>query len=140
MLFHPEHYYYSTGDWLWSIFTTVLFVGVLVAAIVLLVRVFAGPRHGRFGATGRPVGGPWYGPGPGPGPGPGRTVWRTPAASGGKQILAERFARGEISEEEYRVRLDVLRRSAADWAAQAPPPPQAEAQQPPPAQEPPTGE
>ncbi len=67
MPFHPAYGYYGTGDWLWSIFTTVLFVGVFVAAIVLLVRVFAGPRHGRFGATGRPVGGPWYGPGSGSG-------------------------------------------------------------------------
>lgn len=121
MLFHPEHHYYSAGDWLWSIFSTVLFVGLCVAAIVLLVRVFAGPRPGRFGATGRSVPGRWYGPGPGPG-GP---MWRTAAAVGGERILAERFARGEISEEEYRARLDVLRSSAADWAQ----PPQAQAQQ-----------
>jgi len=134
MLFHPEHYYYSSGDWLWSIFSTVLFVGLCVAAIVLLVRVFAGPRAGRFGPTGRPVQGRWYGPGPGPG----RPMWRTTAAGGGEQILAERFARGEISEEEFRARLDVLRSSAADWAAQ-PPQAQAQQQQQPP-QEPPTEE
>lgn len=134
MLFHPEYHYYSAGDWLWSIFSTVLFVGLCVAAIVLLVRVFAGPRPGRFGATGGPVPGRWYGPGPGPG----RPMWRTTAAVGGEQILAERFARGEISEEEYRARLDVLRSSAPDWAARPPHawPPQAEAQQQPPPEPP----
>lgn len=71
-------------------------------------------------------------------PGPGRPLWGTAAAVGGVQILAERFARGEISEEEYRARLDVLRSAAADWVAQ---PPQAQArhqQQSPP--EPPTEE
>jgi putative membrane protein len=30
-----------------------------------------------------------------------------------EELLAERFARGEIAEEEYRQRLDVLRRSLA---------------------------
>jgi putative membrane protein len=30
-----------------------------------------------------------------------------------EELLAERFARGEISEQEYRDRLDVLRRSGA---------------------------
>lgn len=38
----------------------------------------------------------------------------TPASRpAAEELLAERFARGEISEQEYRDRLDVLRRSRA---------------------------
>lgn len=36
---------------------------------------------------------------------------RAPAGPSAEQLLAERFARGEISEEEYRSRLVVLRSS-----------------------------
>ncbi|WP_155056038.1 SHOCT domain-containing protein [Streptomyces blattellae] len=38
---------------------------------------------------------------------------RTPAADLPEQLLAERFARGEIDEEEYRRRLAVLRADGA---------------------------
>ncbi|MEV5508209.1 SHOCT domain-containing protein [Streptomyces orinoci] len=37
--------------------------------------------------------------------------WHAPPAPGPEQILGERFARGEIDEEEYRRRLAVLRSS-----------------------------
>ena len=129
MLFHPAHGYYGTGDWLWSVFSTALFIGLFVVAITLLVRVFSGPRRPGVG----PVGGPrWYGPSsgsePGARPGSGGTspAWRSPEAEGAERILAERYARGEISEEEYQGRLEVLRRSAPGWAMrqQGPYPPQ----------------
>ena len=139
MLFHPAHGYYGTGDWLWSIFSTALFIGLLVAAIALLVRAFSGPRRPGGGPVGRPS---WYGPSSGSEPGAPRgsagtgPAWRTPEAEGAERILAERYARGEISEEEYQGRLDVLRRSASGWAMQqgpypqqpAPPEPQAQPQ------------
>ena len=118
MLFHPAHGYYGTGDWLWSVFSTALFIGLFVVAITLLVRVFSGPRRPGAG----PVGGPrWYGPSSGSEPGarPGSAgtgpAWRTPEAEGAERILAERYARGEISEEEYQGRLEVLRRAASGW-------------------------
>ena len=129
MLFHPAHGYYGTGDWLWSVFSTALFIGLFVVAITLLVRVFSGPRRPGAG----PVGGPrWYGPSSGSEPGvrPGSAgtgpAWRSPEAEGAERILAERYARGEISEEEYQGRLEVLRRSAPGWAMQqqGPYPPQ----------------
>jgi len=117
MLFHPMHDYYGTGDWLWSIFSTALFIGLFVAAIMLLVRVFSSPRHQGPGQGARSVGGQWPGPGGADGTRPG---WRSPEAEGAERILAERYARGEISEEEYRGRLEVLRQAAANWAQQAP--------------------
>ena len=119
MLFHPTHGYYSAGDWLWSILSTALFIGLLVAAIVLLVRVFSGARGGGGGPVARSVGvPPWYGPGPTGA----RPAWRTAEAEGAERILAERYARGEISEEEYRARLDVLRQAASGWAQHGPQP------------------
>src|SRR6266568_2722229 len=69
------------------------------------------------GPASRPVGGPWFGPGSG-GPGAARSRWATPEAEGAERILAERYARGEISEEEYRSRLEVLRQTGqvGGWA------------------------
>jgi putative membrane protein len=99
MLFHSAHGYYGTGDWLWSIFSTALFIGLFVAAILLLVRVFSGPRQ--------PGARPAFG-----GAGP---AWRSPEVEGAERILAERYARGEISEEEYQGRLEVLRRASSGW-------------------------
>ena len=129
MGFHPVHAYYGTGDWLWSIFSTALFIGLFAVAIMLLVRVFSAPRQSGAGAAGRPVGAPpWYGPGTGSGP---RSGWRTPEAEGAERILAERYARGEISEDEYQGRLEVLRRAAAPgWVQRQGPVPGAEPETP----------
>lgn len=150
MPFQPVHHYYSysAGDWVWSIFSTLLFIALIVLAVTLLVRVFGGPRRGAFGhgpvsraVPGQPA---WYGPAPG---GPWRAAMQ---ADSGERILAERYARGEIAEDEYLSRLEVLRQAAAGysgatgfpgppgasgaaWSAQPPPP---EPQQPPSQQEP----
>ena len=86
------------GGWGWGLmtFSSIVFWALVVFVIVLLVRHFS--RTGQ-----RPPGGPaGYGP-PGPGHGP---------ASGPEQVLAERYARGEIDEEEYHRRLATLRGSA----------------------------
>ncbi len=120
MLFHPVHYYYSAGDRLWSIFSTLLFIAVVAFAIMLLVRAFSGPRHGMPS---------WYGPAGGPGT-PAEPAGMTtraaadPAAQRGQgepfgaaRILAERYARGEISEQEFRERADVLRQTVTAWRA-----------------------
>jgi putative membrane protein len=127
MPFHSGYGYYGTGDWLWSIFSTALFIVLVTLAIMLLVRAFSGPRRQGPGPAARPVGAPWWGPG-GPGrgvagPGVTRPAWGTagnPEAETAERILAERYARGEISEEEYRSRLEVLRQAAAGWARPGP--------------------
>ncbi|MQA87440.1 MAG: hypothetical protein GEV03_23145 [Streptosporangiales bacterium] len=51
---------------------------------------------------------------------PERSAPRPPHQSTPEQVLAERFARGEIDEEEYRQRIEVLRRPAAGGPAGKP--------------------
>lgn len=128
MPFHPVHHYYSAGDWIWSIFSTLLFVAFVVAAVMLLARAFAGPRRGGPGVAG-PFGGrvargvaaapAWLGA---------PAAWRDPGAGNAEaeSILAARYARGEISEAEYRERLEVLRQAAAPPPAYPATPPPAE--------------
>lgn len=77
------------GDWGWggwALMTVgmVLFWVVVITAVVLAVRYLAGPR----GTAASP-----------PGPTPTRA----------EDVLAERFARGEIDEDEYRQRIALLR-------------------------------
>ena len=77
------------GGWGWALMTvsTVAFWAVLIAGVVLLVRY--------LGRADRPGG---------------RELPRpTP-----EQLLAERFARGDIEEDEYRRRLETLRTTGTD--------------------------
>jgi putative membrane protein len=73
------------GGWNWAFMSVsmVIFWGLLIIGIMLLVRY--------FGASG-----------------PARAGSPTSRATA-EELLAERFARGEIDEQEYRQRLDVLR-------------------------------
>lgn len=83
------HHMYGDGWPLWlGVLLMLLFWAVLIVGGVLLVRwaVQRGPRQ--------PPAGPAVSGGPRPGP---------------ERLLAERFARGEIDETEYRSRLAVLR-------------------------------
>jgi putative membrane protein len=75
-------YGYGMGGWgyLFMIISSVLFWGLLIIGIVVLVRHFGGSR-----STGTTAARP-------------------------EQILAERYARGEIDDEDYQRRLDTLRR------------------------------
>jgi len=74
----------AAGPWrhdgLWWFPFGLLWTVLIAAAVVLVVRSGAGREHG----------GEW-------------------SEGSAQAILAERFARGEISEEEYRERLDALR-------------------------------
>ena len=79
-------YWYGSGmsGWRYALMTVsmILFWGAVIFGVVLLVRY--------FGRSGQPPAEP-------------------PAPQSPERLLAERFARGEIGEEEYRQRLAVLR-------------------------------
>jgi putative membrane protein len=80
--------YYGDGFgliWLWGL---LLLVGIAVL-VLLAVRIFTG--------------GVSHGPGPGPGPGAPYS-----GKSQARLILDERFARGELTAEQYRENLKVL--------------------------------
>lgn len=107
------------GGWGWAAgLSSLVFWALLALAIFALVRSFSrggqrpfGPRPGYY-STAAPSG---PGPGPGGGPGPGQ-----PAPA--EQILAERFARGEIDEDEFHQRMTVLRAEAPHHPGPAGPP------------------
>lgn len=67
-------------------------LGLIITAFVLLLRAFDRPQP----------------------TGPHRAPWAPPTQASPEQLLAERFARGEIDEEEYRRRLQVLRAEGAN--------------------------
>lgn len=87
------YYGWGAGGWLLMAVAMTVFWGVVIVGIVLLVRFLSGrPNHhaqqwrqGPAGQQGTP---------------PGPTA---------EDVLADRFARGEIDEAEYRQRLTVLR-------------------------------
>ncbi|QHC23447.1 SHOCT domain-containing protein [Streptomyces sp. GS7] len=74
--------------------TVALFWGLLIAGVIALIHYFTGARRET-----------WPGPSGTSGPA-GERVW---GPGQGEDLLAERFARGEIDEEEYKRRLAVLR-------------------------------
>jgi putative membrane protein len=79
----------NMGGWgyVLMVISFVLFWGAVIAVVVLLARALGPGTRGRN-------------PEASPGPSPGYA----------ENLLAERFARGEIDESEYTSRLDVLRR------------------------------
>ncbi len=105
-------WYWGTGvhGWAWGlgIFTSLIFWGLIIWAVVALV---GWAHRGRPGSAApgiwresgsRPGAGPPGSPGPhGPG-----SPWRD---NDPEEILSRRYAAGEIDAEEYRQRLEVLR-------------------------------
>ncbi|MFE6691807.1 SHOCT domain-containing protein [Streptomyces sp. NPDC057743] len=91
-------YWYGNGGgwmWPWMLVGNILFWLLIIIVAVLIFRAFAQRSHSG--------GHPNQGTPPPPGtPGHG---------SGAEQILSERYARGEIDEEEYQRRLATLRGS-----------------------------
>lgn len=79
------------GGWFFMTVFMVLFWAVLIVGLVALVRYLVGPRHHQQ---------------PGPPPPSGEGGWQDRRA---ESLLAERFARGEIEEDEYKRRLALLR-------------------------------
>ncbi|MCC5478317.1 SHOCT domain-containing protein [Streptomyces barringtoniae] len=78
------------GGWIIMTVFMVLFWAVLIVGLVALVRYLAGARHQQ----------------PGSPPPPGDGEWQDRRA---EHLLAERFARGEIDEDDYKRRLALLR-------------------------------
>ena len=84
----------------------VLFWAAVITVIILLARYLrANPRPGGPGWGGPPQQAGWVPPPPTVPPGQHAPQPGVRA----EDVLAERFARGEIDEAEYRARLDVLR-------------------------------
>ncbi|WP_274917870.1 SHOCT domain-containing protein [Streptomyces sp. WZ-12] len=94
-------YGHGGGGWGWLAVTVgmVLFWALVLTVVVLIFRALV--RPGAYGRGGESRGHPDWRPG---GPAPG-------GPAGAEQILAERYARGEIEDEEYQRRLSVLRAS-----------------------------
>ncbi|SFR71430.1 putative membrane protein [Microbacterium azadirachtae] len=94
---HPGHMGFHP---FWPVFIIgplmfLVIVGLLVALLV---------RRRRWGY------GPWGGPHGAPGAPGAQAPWAArPQTSGAEQVLAGRFANGDIDETEYRARLEVLR-------------------------------
>jgi putative membrane protein len=88
----PMMYYGDMNGWGFALMgiSAVVFWGLVIVGIVLLVRY--------LGRSGQPP-----------------TATHTP-----EQLLAERFARGEIDESEYQARLATLRGPNRDGAVAAP--------------------
>ena len=123
-------WYWGTGvhGWAWGlgIFTSLIFWGLIIWAVVALVGWARPGRPGSAapgiwresgswpgaGPSGSPgphgPGSPWPGAGPSGSPGPYRpgSPWRD---NDPEEILSHRYAAGEIDAEEYRQRLEVLR-------------------------------
>jgi putative membrane protein len=89
---HP-HGWHGGGWWLFPLFP-ILFFGFWFCLIFFVIRPLAWRRRG-FGPMGYC--------------GPGGAAYGWHPNSGAEAVLAERFARGEIDETDYRARLEVLR-------------------------------
>lgn len=94
------------GGWYWpAVVSSAVFWAIVAVAVVALVRYLT--RRGR----------PWPGPAPHTAqPGPYQPP-APPAMTSPTAILAERFARGEIDDQEYRHRLATLQGAAPGGAA-----------------------
>lgn len=96
-MFYHEHAW-GAGQWVAMGLGMIVFWGLVVLVVIALVRwVGAAGRSGPHQPAGYAAAPPAAPPAP-----------ATGQPSGALQILQERFARGEISEEEYIARRDIL--------------------------------
>jgi putative membrane protein len=77
-------YGWGWGPWFGMALGMIVFWGLIIAGVIVLVRYLGSTRAGRESETGNGQG-------------------------NAEQILADRFARGEIDEDEYRKRRELLR-------------------------------
>lgn len=81
---------WGLGGWFVMAISMVLFWALVIAGIVALVRYLTASQHGHLSGP----------------PSSGEPGWGSRRA---EDLLAERFARGEIDEDEYKRRLTLLR-------------------------------
>lgn len=90
-------------------FWPVFIIGPLMFLIIvgLLITLIVRRRRGGYGPWGSA---PWHGAPGAPGMPGAQAPWAgKPQGASAEQILAGRFAKGDIDETEYRARLEVLR-------------------------------
>ena len=85
-MWHHGYGGWGWGGWVLTAIVMTVFFALVITAIVAVVRYLGGPGHHHGPTT------------------PGLQPERRP-----EDLLAERFARGEIDDEEYRRRMVVLR-------------------------------
>lgn len=107
---HPIHGGFRPF-WPMFIIGPVIFL-IIVGLVVALIMVATRRRHGGPGPWGPAA---WHGA-PGTAATPAAAApWASAAQGrGAEQILADRFAKGDIDEAEYRARLEVLRAERPD--------------------------
>jgi putative membrane protein len=106
---HHFHEGLGWGGWLlWVLFMIALWA-LVIMGIVWLVRSFTSHRPATAQRGMKTSGG--------------SPTWGGSGTASAEQILAERFAHGQIDENEYRARLGVLRGGQPMTAQAAPPPP-----------------
>ncbi|RKR73925.1 hypothetical protein [Frondihabitans australicus] len=122
--------FHGMGPWGYgghAFFPFFLFVPLFWIAVIVVLAIVFGRRRRRAmafwaqngyspygGPFGRGFGGPWGG-----GWGHGGQ-WAGSGTQQAEQVLADRFARGDIDEVEYRARLEVLRAGQPSFGPQAP--------------------
>ena len=89
MMMMMDDGHWGWGSWILTTGTTIVFWALVITAVVLLARYL-------LSLSQRPTGTP-----------------RAAGASNAEQVLAERYARGEIDDEEYQRRLGLLRQNMA---------------------------
>ena len=89
MMMMMDDGHWGWGSWILTTGTTIVFWALVITAVVLLARYL-------LSLSRRPTGTP-----------------RAAGASNAEQVLAERYARGEIDDEEYQRRLGLLRQNMA---------------------------
>jgi putative membrane protein len=95
------------GHWGFHPFWPFFIIGPLMFLIIVGLLIAILVRRRRWGGPG-PWG--WHGAAGGPGASGATPPWAGPAQSRtAEQILADRFAKGDVDETEYRARLEVLR-------------------------------
>jgi putative membrane protein len=89
MMMMMDDGHWGWGSWVLTTLTTVVFWALVITAVVLLARYLLSLSQRTTGTT------------------------RAQGASNAEQVLAERYARGDIDDDEYKRRLGLLRQSIA---------------------------
>jgi uncharacterized membrane protein/Zn-dependent protease with chaperone function len=89
MMMMMDDGHWGWGSWILTTLTTVVFWALVITAVVLLVRYLLSLSQRTAGTT------------------------HAAGASNAEQVLAERYARGDIDDDEYKRRLELLRQNMA---------------------------